>query len=1088
MRIWLTTICGVSLTITSFAQINFELLSPEQTGLKFQNTLVESRQINVLTYQYYHNGAGVAVGDINNDGLPDIYFVSNLEPNRLFLNKGGMKFEDISPKARVTGGRGWATGTTMVDINGDGLLDIYVCKSGNVPDEMRRNKLYINQGDLTFTEEAASYGIDDPAYSTQAYFLDYDKDGDLDMYLLNHSINPLKADQENATLDFKRDPLAGDKFFRNDNGKYVDVSEQVGVKGSPLGYGLSVSVGDVNGDSYPDLYVCNDYLERDYLYMNQGDGTFKDELTTRTKHISNFSMGSDIADIDNDGSLDIFVADMAAKENYRSKTNMSGMNPERFWRVVNNGFHYQYMINTFQHNNGNGTFSEIAQLAGMDKTDWSWAPLFADFNHDGLKDLFVTNGLRKEARNNDFVKKKKKILHQMELDTDHDSTEYFMRKILGMIPEVQVPNVLFENKGKLAFSKIGVTGMDAPSYSNGAAYADFDGDGDLDLIVSNIDHPVFLYRNDSEKNTYIRVKLKGTGKNTSGIGAKVLVKSGDLVQQAEHYMTRGYLSSVENVLQFGLNGAKTIDFIQVIWADGTITRVDNPAVNNTFVVEQAKATKSRPFVPKSSQPFVKTAVKPLPFEHKENPFDDYAREVLLPHQMSHMGPALASGDVNGDGKMDFYVGGAIGQNGSLFLQGENGEFREAQSELWSILHESEEVVAKFFDFDGDKDLDLYVGTGGNENDNGSAELQDYLFENKNGTFVQSEALPSSIRISTGCIAPWDFDNDGDLDLFVGSRQTPGKYPYASSSYLLENRKNTYVDVTTEKAPVLADIGMVTNAAWERIDEDETPELILTGEWMPVTILQLKDGKWEDQTEKFGLSKTNGWWFGFAKGDVDNDGDIDLIGGNLGLNYKYHASPEGPFQVYSDDMNKDGKNDIVLGYNQDGQSFPLRGRQCSSEQMPELQQEFPTYDLFGKATIDEVYGDRLNPALKLEAYNFSSCLFINEGGKFKTVPFDHNLQSFNWNEVLVEDLNADANLDIIVAGNHHEAEVETPRCDAGNGLILFGNGDGTFKRATTSNVNWGSKNVKTLAPIRVNDKFGILIGNNNDRLELLELTR
>lgn len=1089
MRTWLSIVFSCAAFIAT-TQIDFTLLSPEETSLKFVNNLPESREINVLTYQYFHNGGGVAVGDINNDGLPDVYFSANLEPNRLFLNKGNMKFEEISKSANVSGERGWATGTCMIDINNDGLLDIYVCKSGNVKPDQRRNRLYINNGDLTFTEQSAQYGLDDPSYSTQAYFMDYDLDGDLDMYLLNHPIKPLKANPQNANLDFKRDPSAGDKFFRNDNGKFTDISESAGIAGSPLGYGLSASVGDVNSDGYPDFYVCNDYMERDYLYINQGDGTFKDELREKTKHISNFSMGSDIADIDNDGALDIFVADMAAKENYRSKTNMSGMNPERFWRVVEHGFHFQYMINTLQHNNGNGTFSEISQLAGVDKTDWSWAPLFADFNHDGKRDLFVTNGLRKGARNNDFVKQKKKVLELMEKDKDGDSTGYYMQLILRNMPQVQIPNSLFENEGHLQFSNKSVKGMETPSFSNGAAYADLDNDGDLDLIVNNIDHPAFLYRNDSPKSNghYISLKLKGPAKNKSGIGARINVFTSNGTKTAEHYLSRGYLSSVENSIHFGIEANATVQAIEVIWHDGKVTRIKNPTVDKEITAAYGNATSGEASPITALNPQLNTKKHQLPFKHQENNFDDYAREVLLPHEMSHQGPAIASGDVNNDGLEDFYIGGAMGQAGNLFLQQKDGSFAASQEELWATVKTCEEVVAQFIDIDNDNDLDLYVGMGGNENDNGSEQLQDIIYVNNKGAFSSTEMLPQELRISTGCIAPKDFDNDGDIDLFVGSRQTPGKYPYASQSFLLENRDGQFIDISAEKAPFLKNSGMITNAIWANLDGNGNDELILTGEWMPVTILQETNGTFTNQTGKFGLSKTNGWWFGAAIGDIDNDGDLDIIGGNLGLNYKYKASPEGPFQIFSDDMNNDGKNDIVLGYNQDGELFPLRGRQCSSEQIPELKSEFPTYDLFGKATLNEVYGERLEPALKLEAYHFNSTRFINEGGTFKAVSFEHELQSFNWNDVILTDIDKDGHLDIIAAGNLHEAEVETPRCDSGNGLILLGNGDGTFSTANTDNVNWGDGNVKNLEMITVNGKACVIIGNNNDQLEMLEFTR
>ncbi|MFT6921202.1 MAG: hypothetical protein ACJA1C_000196 [Crocinitomicaceae bacterium] len=1076
----------VSLTLHQFgsSQLQFTEISADSSHIDFENTLFESPQMNVLTYQYYHNGGGVCLGDINNDGLVDVYFTGNMVPNRLYLNKGDLTFEDITWASGVTGDQGWATGATMVDINNDGLMDIYACKSGNYDPDARSNKLYINNGDLTFSEQAKTYGLDDPSYSTQAYFLDYDRDGDLDMYLLNHPISSFNPTSEaELDLDTQRDIYAGDKLFRNDNGFFTDVSEAAGIKGSPISFGLSVSIGDVNGDNYPDLYVCNDYLERDYLYINNQDGTFKDELKDRIQHISNFSMGSDIADINNDGFLDIMIADMAAKDNYRSKTNMSGMNPERFWKYVKEGYHYQYMINTLQLNNGNGEFSETAQLSGVDKTDWSWAPLFADFDQDGLKDLFVTNGLRKEARNNDFVKKKKEIIAKMSLYPD--SSNYYLKQILDNMPEEKLSNYLFSNLGNLEFSDTENSGMENPTFSCGSAYADLDGDGDLDLITNNVDHLASIYRNDTETANYIRIKLKGSKNNRSGIGAKLTIVSGDLVQTVEHYLSRGYLSSVEDILHLGLGEHQTVDRIDIIWADGKRSQLSDITANQTIVADYETDVELEPEFIRTSND-LNTQLSKLPFTHQENVFDDFEREVLLPHKMSELGPALASGDVNHDGLDDFYVGGAKGQAGSLFIQNKAGEFNPSQVELWKLHAFREETVAHFFDFDGDDDLDLFIGAGGNESLNGDLEFQDRIYENKKGTFKLVDVLPTSLRISTGCVASCDYDNDGDLDLFIGSRQTPGKYPFASKSFLLENVKNTFIEVNAAMAPALDNIGMVTNAEWQDLNGDDVPELILSGEWMPITVLEQEDGVFANKTTSYGFGGSEGWWFGMAMGDLDNDGDMDLIGGNLGLNYKYHASAEGPFQVFSEDINNDGKNDIILGYAQDGETFPLRGKQCSSQQIPELQNKFPTYDLFASATLKEVYGDRLNPALKLSVTDFHSSVFINIDGHFERVNFSTELQLFNWNDIVLLDINNDGNLDIVTAGNLYEAEVETPRCDAGKGLILMGNGNGTFTQFFATDKNWGAGNVKDLEIIQVDGRPAILIGNNNDSLDLLEL--
>jgi len=1065
----------------------FSLIPGHESGITFNNKLTESEQINVITYQYFHNGGGVALGDVNNDGLVDIYFSSNQEPNQLYLNKGDLKFENITSTTRVTGDPGWATGVSMVDINNDGWLDIYVCKSGNLAPEQRQNKLYLNLGNGAFKEAAAEFGLNDDSYSTQSYFFDYDLDGDLDMYLLNHPIAPLAANAEDNNIQSilkVRSEYAGDKLFENNDGFFTNVSEKAGISGNPLSFGLSAAIGDFNNDSYPDIYVCNDYLERDYLYMNQGDGSFQDQMKERIGHSSNFSMGSDVSDINHDGQLDVFVADMAAEDNYRSKTNMSGMNPERFALAVQNGFHYQYMINTLQLNQGNGQFSEISQLAGLDKTDWSWAPLFADFNNDGKEDLYVTNGLRKEARNNDYVKKKKAIIQSLGQDPRKRSEG--IRKILEMMPEQKIPNVLFWGNGHMEFVKSEDSALAIPSFSNGAAYADLDNDGDLDIVVNNIDHEAFLIRNDNESGNYIRLKLIGGEKNKSGLGAKVQVKVGDQIMTKEVYMSRGYQSSIDQSIHFGLGDKIAIDQITVDWADGSQSYLEDVMGNQRLILNKKELPNRKRKNPLNKKLQIQSNLQALNFKHQENNFDDYNREVLLPHKMSNLGPDIAVGDVNGDQLEDFYICGAIGQSGQLFLQESGGTFKPVQTDLWNSNSSKEETLAEFIDLDADGDLDLYVGAGGNEYVEGSEELQDKIYINNNGVFEPSNLLPNSLKISTGTICQIDLDSDGDLDLFVGSRQLPGKYPFSGRSYLLEFDGEKYVDVTNEMNTNFSELGMITDSKSFDVNEDGVNDLIVCGEWMPIRVFKIAEEGLIEITEAVGLDNSNGWWYTISIADMNNDGKEDIVAGNLGRNYKYKASSEEPFKIYSGDLDGNGSNDIVLSYAQKGTYFPLRGRECSSQQMPTIKQKFPTYDLFASSSIEEVYGEAINTALKLEVYDFGSAIFYHEGDGFNRENFAHQYQYFNWNDMVIKDLNHDGNLDIIAAGNLFESEVETPRIDAGKGLILYGNGKGGFERANTETTNWGSNNVKSLKSIMVDNKEGFLIANNNDLLNLLTL--
>ncbi|SDF18232.1 VCBS repeat-containing protein [Ulvibacter litoralis] len=1080
--------------VEEFSGPLFTSIASEASGVTFINALPETPEMNILTYQYLYNGAGVSVGDINNDGLADIFFNANFGPNHLYLNKGDFTFEEIGRTAGVGGKRAWSTGCTMVDINNDGFLDIYLSYSGNTEANFRKNELFINNGDLTFTEKASEYGLADTGYSTQASFFDYDKDGDLDMFMLNHPINP-SLDLDFNKMVSERNIDAGDRLYRNDGGKFIDVSEAAGIISNSIGYGLSASIGDINNDGWPDVYVCNDFLERDYLYVNNGDGSFSEKAKEATRHISNFSMGSDMADFNNDGLLDLMVVDMVAEDNYRIKTNMSGMNPEKFYSAVNHGFHHQYMMNTLQMNNGNGTFSEVSKLAGVGNTDWSWAPLWADFDNDGLKDLFVTNGLRKEARNNDFVKKKKVLLKEMEKNPEQRLE--LLKKMLDEMPSTKLKNYSFKNGGDISFSNVTENwGLDEPSFSTGAAYADFDNDGDLDIVISNIDNPAFIYKNNGEKrksNQYLKVKLKGPSQNTSGIGARITLKSGGDFQMKEHYLNHGYLSSMEDKLHFGLGTTTKIDSLWVEWPDGSRKVLANVAANKEILVAYEKGA-SAPLAslyktaPTKMMAEVTEEIK-IDYKHQENEYNDFEKESLLPHKMSMMGPGMAVADVNGDGLDDFYVGGAKGFAGKLYEQQVDGTFVETNASTLNKDAGNEDVAAVFFDVDQDGDQDLYLVSGGNEFEANSQQLQDRLYLNDGtGSFQKAlNKLPKMVT-SGGCVAVEDYDGDGDLDLFVGGRVIPGQYPKAPRSYLLRNDAGVFVDVTSEIAPGLLNPGLVTSAIWTDYDKDGKKDLMVTGEWMPITVYKNDTDGFVNVSEAIGLTNTEGWWYSITAGDFDNDGDEDYMLGNLGQNYKYQASLDNTFDIYYDDFDDNKTGDIVLSYKEDGKAVPLRGRQCSSEQMPFIKEKFGTYDEFAKASMEDIFdAKKLKNALHLEAKSFASVFIKNNGANnWEVVNLPRLAQLSSVNSMLVHDVDNDGNLDAILSGNLYASEVETPRNDAGNGLVLKGDGAGGFKALTLQKTGFFTpRDSKELHFLTIKNKLHIAVVNNNDVLQFFQ---
>lgn len=1063
----------------------------ENSGIMFSNDIKENFQMNVLMYEYYHNGGGVAIGDINNDGLSDVYFSSTLFDNKLYLNKGDFKFEDVTERAGLECRGGLKTGVSMVDINSDGLLDIYVCQSGNFDSELRKNKLFVNNGDMSFTERSAEFGLDLDSYSTQAYFFDIDLDNDLDLFLVNHQTKaPLGSPASNAEV---YDSLAGDKVLINKEGYFIDKSREYGIEQNAIGFGLSAAIADFNNDNYPDLYVCNDYLEHDYLYLNRGGKSFEESSDIAFRKTSFYSMGSDAADINADGWLDLYVADMAAADNYRIKTNMSGMDRKAFERSIDQGFGYQYMYNSFQINRGRAfdkelVFSEIGQRNELAQTDWSWAPLFLDIDNDADLDLYVTNGLRKEARNNDFVKKKNQYLQALASTPDREKQSQLLKELLDIMPSQKLHNYLFENKGDLNFinssEKYGI--FNDLSFSNGAAYGDLDNDGDLDLIINNIDEPAFVYRNNSVNN-YLKCNFEGPEGNAFGLGVKLELTGEDGSKQ---YRTlnpaRGYLSSVEPLLHFGLGNNSRIDKLDIFWPDGAVERKTDLVANKTIPIRYAEAKKREASEIKGAKPNEWLGkITELDIRHVENSFDDFDREVLLPHKLSAEGPACATADINSDGYTDVFIGCSLNEDASFYYNQE-GHFIKDESEVWRQTRDMEIVDAEFFDLDSDGDLDLYLVHGGNEKDREDAYGDLVLINNGSGGFAKQQASPAVH--SGSCLAIADFDKDGDEDLFVGGRSKPGYYGYAGHSYLLENCAGKLKDISSDSMPQLRNVGMITDALWSDYDHDGWLDLIVVGEWMPIKVFINKKGVLDINFIE--IPQSSGWWYCLKEADFNQDGYTDYFLGNLGMNYKYKARSGEEFKMYVSDFDGNNSHDIVLSYTQGSEEYPLRGRECSSEQIPDIKKKFPDYHSFAIASTEEVYSpQKLNSATKLSVSTFKhKILLSNASGAYALEDFCETAQLFTIKDIHVTDLNGDKHLDIIACGNHYNSEAETPRSDASYVEIYYGNGKGGFKNELSKDHLGVEGMVTKIVSTELNSQSSeaLLLILNNDHHKLILL--
>jgi hypothetical protein len=1060
----------------------FELLKPEQTGVYFNNSIKETKYFNHYFFGQIYVGAGVAIGDLDNDGLPDIFFGGNQVGDRLYLNKGNFKFEDITKESKIARSPGWTWGVTMADVNADGYLDIYVSRNGNSLDlRKRRNQLFINNQDLTFTESAISYGLADIGFSSQAVFFDMDNDGDLDMYQVNQPAdNKILLVNKVTPKDFES---FKDKVYRNDNGKFINVSESAGIS-RELAYGLSVNASDFNNDGFVDLYVSNDYAAPDFIYYNNGDGTFKNVTKEKLKHMSQYSMGSDAADVNNDGFIDLFTTDMTPSDHYRSKMNMASMSTDAFKEIVKTTNSYQYMTNALQLNSGLGLFSDIANLAGVSNTDWSWASLLVDIDNDGFKDLIVTNGIKKDIDNNDTKKEVSENSKNITYDELFD--------LSNKTPSNPISNFIFKNSGHLKYIKKNKEwGFNTPSFSHGMAYGDLDNDGDLDLVMNNMEQPAFIYKNKSNGN-YLKIKLEGSSKNKFGFGVKAIIHHNNKLQVLENSVTRGYFSSVESGLFFGLGKDTEIEKVEVIWPDGKRNFFQSIKANKTITAKYSKAEKKLK-EPSSFNPIL-TNINPkeigLEYKHKENEFDDFAEEILLPHKLSTNGSFSAVSDVNGDGLEDLFIGGAAGQEGVLYLQKKGGKFIKALFQAWKQDKDSEDLEALFFDADADGDKDLYVVSGGSEFKPGNKLLKDRLYINDGlGIFKKnSNGLPNIYK-STQTVKSSDIDNDGDLDLFVGTRVIPGKYAIPATSYLLINEKGKFKKAKNSIAPDLENIGMVTDAVFSDIDKDGDEDLLVVGEWMEIKVLENKKGIFIDSSKKFGINNdSRGIWWSITANDIDNDGDDDYIIGNLGLNNKFKATKEHPFRVYVNDFDNNGTNDVVLAKYYKDEYVPMRGKECTTQQMPYVGEKFKDYHSFASSSLLEILPkDKMNAAIVYEISNFESIILINDKGMLKPQSLPIEAQVSPIKDALVDDFNNDGFKDILIVGNHFGVEVETVRYDASYGLLLLGDGKNNYKTSEASNSGVHIPlDSRSIIPININnEKDIILVTNNNDALILLQ---
>ena len=1110
----------------SNSRLLFSLLPAALTGIDFSNDVAYTEELNAYTFRNFYNGGGVGIGDVNNDGLPDIFFCGNMKSNKLYLNRGDFKFEDITEKAGLNSEGVWSTGVTFADVNGDGLLDIYVCKSGDFKSKQRSNALYINNGitaggAVSFTERAKEYGLNNMGLSTHAVFFDYDHDGDLDCYLLNNSFRSVGNYDLIKDQRAVPDTLGGNRLYRNDNNHFTDVTQAAGIYSSKIGFGLGVTITDINQDGWEDIYVSNDFFERDYLYINNKNGTFTESLEHSIRELSMNSMGADIADINNDGLPDIYVTDMLPEPEGRVKTKTNFENWDKYQSNLANGYYHQFVRNVLQLNQGNAggnniNFSEIGRLAGVNATDWSWGALITDFNNDGYKDIFVANGIYKDLTDQDYIQYTANPTEIRKIIKEERSGA--IKKLIDLMPSTPISNYAYSNNGDLTFTnRAAEWGLDAPGFSNGSAYADLDNDGDLDLVVNNVNMPAFVYRNQSiqqhPENKFLKVVLQGEGKNRYGIGSQVTVHYNHTIAYQEEMPMRGFESTVDSRLNFGLGKTEKIDSVEVVWNDGRRQTLRDVKPNTTIIVKQASSeflvhssvagTQNSELKTENSE--LRTENSPLTifkesainygvdFVHKENEFSDFDRDKLIFHMLSTEGPRMCKGDVNKDGLEDFYICGAKDQAGALYIQNRDGSFKKSNEALLEKDKGSEDTDGLFFDADGDGDKDLFVCSGGNEFSTNSTDLISRLYINDGrGNFTKSPQLLPSAQIfeSASCVTAADYDGDGDLDLFVGVRLQPFKYGYPCKGYILNNNgKGIFSDVTEQVCPVLKTAGMITDAKWFDYDKDGKMDLVVTGEYMPVRIFHNENKQQlKEMTVEAGLSNSNGWWNRLVIADIDGDGYPDIVAGNHGLNSRFKCSEQKPVRMYVSDFDENGSVEQVITCYNGEKAYPMALRHDLVGELPYLKKKYLKYENYKEQTIEDIFTrEQLDKAVKLEAKEFRSSVLMNDGkGKFIIKPLPVEAQFSVMYGIEVSDYDGDGKADIIMGGNFYQSKPEAGIYDASYGVLLKGDGKGGFMTIPSGQSGFFIKGaVRDMLIIKSKKKNLLLVARNNEPIKIFQ---